>query len=140
MQILGSNLTEALYELGATGTLQALTKVSDGQYFEVWEISEPELVKLEKIPASEWKSSYGWWRYGHCIYEGSADFEYTVNGKVMKGYEPQNNFIQSEFDSYLDWLENVMNLSTETNIAIVAISLAQDNGMTLAEFMNTYQG
>lgn len=103
----------------------------------MWQLTDSNFDKL--LAFDEWNQEYGWWRSGRCIYEGSADTNYKVNGNEMYGYSPDTEIYLTEFDTYTDWLSNVMNLTTEKNIAIFAESLAHDNGLTLSEFIAKYQ-
>ena len=140
MEIIGSKLDLAFEELNipATKTFNA-----NDDSLQVWEIDDSEFNKLLIVSDDDWKVEYGWWRTGRSIYEGTADTEYTVNGNKMSGYTNDNvdeySLDEYNYDSYSDWLSNVMSLSTEKNISIHAYSLASDNNMTLTEFMKTYQ-
>lgn len=140
MEIIGAKLDLAFKELdiAATKTFNA-----NDDSLQVWEINDTDFNNLLVVSDDNWKVEYGWWRTGRSIYEGTADTEYTVNGNKMSGYTNDNvdeySLDEYKYDSYTDWLSNVMSLSTEKNISIHAYSLASDNNMTLTEFMNTYQ-
>lgn len=128
-----------------------------GAQFEVWAISDKSYDRLCAVPDEEWKDKYGWWRWGECILEGSPLWEYTVNNQKMLGYldegrlddliegeEPEDKldetfYTEREYESYTDWLCEVMSCSTEKHIACFAVSLAKANGLSLAEFMEKYQ-
>lgn len=119
---------------------------------------DSDFSKLYSIPDEEWKEEWGWWRYGHCILEGSASIVYIVNGHKMLGYEPKikiDNLDNSEdkeiekeywgykftkdFSTYTEWLHEIMNLGNLKHTACFAVSLAKENGMSLSDFMERFQ-
>lgn len=152
-QILGSGLARAFQAL----KIKAERKYKNPR-FEVWELSEAEYKRLCNVPDEDWKDeAFGWWRWGECILEGSPLYSFTVNGRKMlgwlddkaiadlnKGEDPEDMvdetyYTGEKYESFTDWLLSVMRLSAERHIACFAISLAKENGLTLAEFMKQYQ-
>lgn len=155
IEILGDELEEFFEEKGY-GTLKY-----KGPDFEVWELSETEYDKLCQTTDDEWNNCHwGWWRYGHSIYEGTSLYRYRVNGEIMLGYIDYDKlallnsdllednefeefdtsyFTNREYKDFREWACEVMGHSTETNIACLATSLAKENGVTLAGFMEIYQ-
>lgn len=153
-QILGNNLTGAIQALKIKAELKW-----KNDSFEVWELSDSEFERFCNVPDEEWDNEqFGWWRYSNgCILEGSTLYEYTVNGNKMLGYIDQHEienlnegespddmvdetyFTETAYQSFTSWLSSVLDISTEKNITAVAISLAKENGLTLAEFMRKYQ-
>jgi len=141
-EILGFGIAPALehYNIQAKMTFQ-------NERFEVWELDEQNFKKLCDIPDADWASNFGWWRYGHCILDDNRceTCEYTVNGNKMLGWLPDDNYHDAgyyrdnKYDSFTDWLSLVWNCSTERHIACFAISLAEKNNLTLAEFMCQFQ-
>lgn len=144
--------------LGGEGLKNAFTSLSinakqtyHGDDFEVWEIPDYDFERLCMIPDSDWKESWGWWREGHCSLEGHRTCSYIVNGQEMLGYEPDIDFnnlgdfeiwnekLTRNYESYIDWLHEIMNLSNLKHIVCFAISLAKENELTLSEFMHKYQ-
>lgn len=159
-EILGSNLDKAFQELNilATKTFENKEGYDNIYKFQVWEMADEKFKKICDIPDEDWKDNWGWWRESSCIYEGRELYEYTVNGKKMLGYIPEideeeakyedneedkefvlNFYKYIESKNFTAWLSEVFNLSTERNITSFAISLAKENGITLAEFMDRYQ-
>lgn len=147
MQILGQNLdaTFEKLEIQAVKVVETeKTKYKDS--YQVWELDELAMEKLESS-GDDWESKDGWWRFGGCIYEGAANVEYTVNGYKMMGYESQNiyeelgeeSWYQDTFSAFEEFMATAMNLTNTSNFAYFAMSLARDNGLTLAEFMRKYQ-
>lgn len=138
IEILGSKLDKAFEVFG----INARKTYQDPEY-QVWEMDEKEYEKLNNVSDDDWKNDFGWWRKGNCIYEGTANADYVVNGLEMMGYSRDDESKELHkggiYDNYTEWLSEVMDLGTIKNIAIFAISLAKDNNMTLAEFMYEYQ-
>lgn len=138
VEILGNDIGLAVLENGIEATIKYK---SDTGELHVWELDNENFEKLSGISEENWKSEYGWWRQSRCIYEGFAEREYIVNGKSMNGYiNDKSDYVYTSHKSFIDWLSNTFNLGTEKNLTAFATSLASDNGLTLAEFMNKYQG
>ena len=110
-------------------------------YAEVWEISVDDFKMLCDYPDEKWKEEWGWWRQGYCVYHNNIYNEYTVNGKMMYGYEPAEyeDYEQILYDSFYNYLRYVHNLSTFYNFCYFAISLADDNNMKVSDFLKEYQ-
>lgn len=158
IEIIGSKLARAFDEFNISAKQTYGTRDSE---YEVWELSSTEFDKLIVTDESVWedKLSGSWWREGRCIYQGSELAEFIVNGEQFYGYKSEmNQFDDDEdyevedddeeaikedkllsFDSFTDWLSKMHDLSTERNISIFAMSLAEDNGVKLSEFMTKYQ-
>lgn len=111
--------------------------------YEVWELSPEDFETIDFMDEKDWHDDWGWWRIGYCIYQGAITEQYIVNGKLMYGYTPDvwddDEPIPTKYLDYHTWLQKVFRISSETNFAIFANSLAKDNNMTLCEFMQNYQ-
>jgi hypothetical protein len=150
VQIMGQNIDQAFKAFHVDA--EKLIETPD-QHFQVWELDEAEMDRindLDVIADEEWDKYYGcWWRQCESIYTGSETIDFNVNGKKMRGYinidishySPSETIDRSSYSyvSYMDWLYEVMNLSNDSNTVAVATSLAIDNSMTLAKFIETYQ-
>lgn len=110
-------------------------------HVEVWEVSVDDFKTLCDIPDEQWKDEWGWWRQGHCIYHGNIYNDYTVNGKTMYGYEPaeEEDYEPKSYNDFYKYLLDVHHVSTFYNFCYFAISLADDNGMKVSEFLKEYQ-
>lgn len=108
---------------------------------EVWEVSVDNFKTLCNIPDKEWKDVWGWWRQGHCVYHGNIYNDYNVNGKTMYGYEPAEceDYESTSYNDFYKYLLDVHHVSTFYNFCYFAISLADDNGMKVSEFLKEYQ-
>lgn len=142
MEILGFGLEKAFSELGVVAQ-----KKYQGGRFEVWELSNADYQRICSVPDEDWKEDWGWWRSGRCILEGNPLHEYCVHGEKMLGWldeerekEEDSDYIGCPYSTFTDWLIFCWGLGTEKNIACFATSLAKHNGLTLAEFMQKYQG
>ena len=153
IQILGNDLAQAIKDYDIKGALKYKTDRDDlGRFdrrFEVWELTEEERIKIDAIPEAVWiERDYGWYRFGERNTDPSG-VPYIVNGHEMLGYEPwvldeedeEDEDATNEpekFKHFMQYLEEVEDLSSDLNIAVTAITLAQYNGLTLAEFMTKY--
>ena len=146
-QILGNNLTDILRILHIPAELKY-----KGERFEVWQLYDKDFEVLCGISDEEWgradRNGNGWFRYGKCIFEGESLYTYTVCGRTMLGYckyglSPyemnSDAYFSRNYSSFTDWLMEVFQLSSEKNIAVFAISLAEENGLSLADFMRQFQ-
>lgn len=162
IELLGEGLEKAFDALNIDAKLKYKSSVEeDCLRLEVWEISEKDYERLCEMPMSDWDYDWGWWRHGFCIYQGTQLKEYNVNGQKMLGYinlevlelvkmlglnvfdEDNNEDLEldeeQDYDSFLEWLHEVFNLGTISNLSYFAYSLAKDNNMSLSEFMKKYQ-
>lgn len=152
IQILGNNLTKAIEDYDIKATLKYKTDRDDlGRFdrqFEVWELTEEECNKIDAIPEDVWfERKYGWYRFGERN-TNPLGVPYVVNGHEMLGYESWSSEEDEDdedytnepekFKHFMQYLEEVEDLSSDLNIAVTAITLAQYNGLTLADFMSKY--
>lgn len=155
IQILGNDLEQAIKDYDIKATLKYKTNRDDldrfDHRFEVWELTEEERIKIDSIDEDVWlERDYGWYRFGERNTDPSG-VPYIVNGHEMLGYEPwvldeededeeveDNTNEPEKFKHFMQYLEEVENLSSDLNIAVTAITLARYNGLTLAEFMARY--
>lgn len=135
VEIMGGNLDKAFEQLG----IKATKVVESESGYQVWQLSEEDFNFIAGLKDEDWKDDFGWWRSGKCIYEGTASVEYLINGEFMLGYEIDHQGGTDVFDSYTDWLNYGMNLSSDLNTVIFAESLASDNSMKLSEFIKKYE-
>lgn len=135
VELMGGNLDKAFKELN----INAKKLVETESNYQVWSMPDVEFEFLCNVSENDWKEDFGWWRSGKCIYEGTAYVEYIVNGEKMYGYETEDEPIRTEFSSYTQWINEVMNLSTEKNVVIFAESLASDNDLKLSDFIAKYE-
>lgn len=154
MQILANRLEEALKVFNASAEL-----VFQGEDYEVWEIDQDNLDKLNSVDDAVWEAkTEAWFRSSTgCVLDGEPLYEFNVNGHKMRGWINTaeikilnasddsmsfgvSDFTEAEYFSFIDWLQTVWFVSVENNIAAFAVGLAKYNHMTLAEFMKTYQG
>lgn len=148
VEIVGKELDIAFAELGikATKTHQTPEREYKSE-FQVWELPQSAYNKLIDIKDEDWKSNYGWWRTGRCIYEGEADVDYIINGQPMKGYasnavyeDEGEEVFDTVFADFVDYMENAMDLTKNSNFVYFATSLATDNNMKISEFLKRYLG
>lgn len=155
MEIMGGYLDEAIEELGIIAKKTAETSNDKDYYtnYQVWELEESELQKLNDTPESEWKDGYGWYRSGEARKTEAKNF--IVNGIPMIGfynadtyfewdYDEDDNQIQVDKDRIISFT-NISNyyfeylgISTEYNFVYFSTALAKLNNMKLSEFVDTY--
>jgi hypothetical protein len=145
---MGQNLDKAIVDLKVNA--RKLLETSK-RHFQVWELEEKQLDKLDAVPDNDWKREWGWWRKAESCFTGNETINFMVRGREMKGYKNrfysdsdgtgEVNIVDKQYPyvSFQDWLFAIMNLSNDTNTVAVASSLAIDNHMTLAEFIEKYQ-
>jgi hypothetical protein len=147
VEILGGNLKEAMHYFYMPSARQTYK----GERFEVWKLSKEDFERLCDISDEAWESwcdeneAFAWFRAGRSIYEGCDLYEFDVNGEKMLGYLDRTcktsveHFTSCDYEDFTHYACKVLGHSTEKNITCLATSLADENDMTLAEFMTKYQ-
>lgn len=146
MQVFGAMLEEAIKTLGIEAKLLYQTKdVSRGKpQFEVWEIDDENIKKLNDSDDELWHDFEGWYRITKRD-TGSITELYSVNERSMYGYPMKAVFTlppvkEMTFDNFFTYLVLAENIYEETDIAGTATALAEANDLTLADFMHKYYG
>lgn len=158
IQILGHDLADAIRDINVEAELKYTTpktgKFKRSPKFEVWEMSQETFDAFCNVDDDNWKDEYGWCHYGE---RASEDFSATfiVNGHEMIGFPPEEHAMGFPSDNadgeeeesgpkayahFIQYLDYNQSMSTNRNIATTAISLAEANELTLAEFMTKYYG
>lgn len=124
--------------------LQANRTFSNGTY-EVWEVDEQDLQRIEQIPETNWSSDFGWYRCGNSCFENTLPMIFIVNGKMMFGFdgettleESDNNVKSREYENLTAYLKHELGCSKVTNIACVCADIATKNMMTMANLFEEY--
>jgi hypothetical protein len=149
IEILGAELDIAFEELkmNVLKTYEIINKPWDYcETYQVWELSEEDFEKICSIPDNEWKDNWGWWRYAKGSNLGSVGHRYNINGHYISawdGYKRENTKDypwNREYKTLLQYFCNEIGVSTEKNVCAVAVDLAEQNGITMAELFKKYQG
>ena len=158
----GEGIETALKELG----IDANRTYCDDRY-EIWELSKKDFdEKLDNIPDSEWKDTWGWWRWtiGSNL-EDEPRCEITINNSRLIAYysmygledyieeerefrddeeltddQLTEEFLSKRYSSLTDYMQSMWGATTESNVAAIAISLARLNKMSLGQLFTEYQG
>ena len=140
-EIVGQNIEKACQALGVNAVLEGHADFGWYGVCDVYQVDDEDYRRLCNVKDEDWLDDWGWWRHGHCIYEEEDTplVTYSVNGHEMLGYamEGKDKTPYIDFASWCCW---AMNVSALRNIIYFATSLAEHNGMTLVEFMSTFQG
>ena len=140
-EIVGQNIEKACQALGVNAVLEGHADFGWYGVCDVYQVDDEGYRRLCDVKDEDWPDDWGWWRHGHCIYdkEDTPLVTYSVNGHEMLGYamEGKDKTAYIDFTCWCCW---AMNVSALRNIIYFATSLAEYNGMTLVEFMSTFQG
>lgn len=140
-EIVVQNIEKACQALGVNAVLEGHADFGWYGVCDVYQVDDEGYRRLCDVKDEDWPDDWGWWRHGHCIYdkEDTPLVTYSVNGHEMLGYamEGKDKTPYIDFTSWCCW---AMNVSALRNIIYFATSLAEYNGMTLVEFMSTFQG
>ena len=140
-EIVGQNIEKACQALGVNAVLEGHANFGWYGFCDMYQVDDEDYRRLCDVKDEDWPDDWGWWRHGHCIYdkEDTPLVTYSVNGHEMLGYamEGKDKTPYIDFTSWCCW---AMNVSALRNIIYFATSLAEHNGMTLVEFMSTFQG
>lgn len=146
MQVFGASLEKAIATLGVEGEMLYQTKdVSIGKpQFEVWEIDEENIAKLNASNDADWNDFNGWYRIAKRDTAGATEL-YSVNERSMYGYPTSAKVTVPSaaglsFDNFFAYLVLSENIFVEDDIAATANALAEVNDLSLADFMHKYYG
>jgi hypothetical protein len=134
-------------------------------HYEVYEISQNDLKKLEEV----FELPYGaWWRYARGCNLGTPFDFFTVNGKELiawggrkrddlrddwdeepdeekaayhysfKEYEETN--YPYKYETLTEYMCEEIGASMESNVCALAVDLARANGLTMAKLFELYEG
>jgi hypothetical protein len=149
IEILGAELDKVFEELNinAKKTYEIKNKPWDYcETYQVWELSEEDFEKISEIEDNDWKEEWGWWRFAKGSNAGSVGYRYNINNhyiNVWDGVDRESTkdwCCDRKYSSLLKYFCNEMGASAERNVCALAVDLAMQNGMTMGELFNKYQG
>ena len=140
-EIVGQNIEKACHAPGRNAVLEGHADFGWYGVCDVYQVDDEGYKRLCEVKDEDWPDDWGWWRHGHCIYdkEDTPLVTYSVNGHEMLGYAMEGKD-KTPYIDFTSWCRWAMNVSALRNIIYFATSLAEHNGMTLVEFMSTFQG
>lgn len=140
-EIVGQNIEKACQALGVNAVLEGHADFGWYGVCDVYQVDDEDYRRLCDVKDEDWPDDWGWWRHGHCIYDKQNVplVVYVVNGHTMAGYYRRDKD-EKPYKNFISWCRWAMDISSLRNIIYFATSLAEHNGMTLVEFMRTFQG
>jgi hypothetical protein len=170
VEILGNKMHKVFKELGInykkTYDKRCNPKKSYDPHYEVYEISQNDMKKLEEVvELPDWS----WWRYAKGSNMGTPFDFFQVNGRELVAWENQykrmdlrddwENEPDSEKEAYhysfkeyvstlcpnkyntlTEYMCEELGASNGTNVCALAVDLARANGMTMGQLFRTYEG
>jgi len=146
VEILGGELN--LSELGIV-----TTKTYNGEYYKVWEVSDEDFITMCNTSDKDWKDEWGWWRSAKGSNAGEVTKRFNINHhyikawdsvgreEVMEEEDPEDRwFPNREYSDLLEYFCEEMGSSMEKNVCALAVDLAAQNNMTMAELFKKFQG
>lgn len=159
IEILGAELDKAFEELNinAKKTYEIQNKPWDYcEDYQVWELLEEDFDKICKIEDKDWKDEWGWWRFAEGSNLGYVNARYNINHHYLQAWDgtstqdflkenkhckPEDRYFpERKYKSLLQYMCNEMGASAERNVCALAVDLAMQNGITMAELFRKYQG
>lgn len=137
--------------------------------YQVWLLSKEDFDSLCAVEDDDWKEDWGWWRHALGSNMGPVYSEYVINSKkivawdgvrrvcyfedfcrdcsdyatgVCSGTEEDrlDCYHGREYEDLFRYFCDEIGASTERNVCALAIDLARQNNMTLAELLKNYLG
>jgi hypothetical protein len=152
-EILGEELELAYTEFGIKAVRKYMSKENG---YQVWELTDKDFKKLNTIPEKDWRAEYGWWRYAKGSNMGTVEARYTINNHYIKAWDgcfrkemleknkslkPDDRYQRDrKYDNLLQYFCYEIGVSQPRNICALAVDLAKQNNITMAELFNRYQG
>jgi len=133
-EILAGGLDFAISDLN----IIAKKTFDDGEW-QIWQLSDEEYDKLDNVFEEQWSEDYGWWRYSGGSTMGSVNKRFSINGHWLNAWASDYKLL-NKYNSIVDYIYNALNLSSERNICSLCVDLAEQNGMTLGELFDKYEG
>ena len=158
----GSGIENAFKSLD----IKTKNELKSNQGFGVYKITDDEYKKPCNSP-EPWPHEWGWWRFSEGSNMGGVDQEYTINGKKIIAWDgvfrnslkidcfccvayqdnlcdgSENNrkefgCLDRSYTNIMSYFNEELGASTEWNVCSLAVDLARQNGMTMAELFNEY--
>jgi ribosomal protein S25 len=147
MEILAGNMDNYFSRTGikAKKTWDG-TRYGGGTY-QVWELSQEEFEKLDATSEESYQSGE-WWRSAEGSNMGKADVLYIINGKEIKAWdgahredfdEEEEELFEREYSRLTEYFCDEVGASLEKNVCALAVDLAKQNRMTMAELFAKYE-
>lgn len=157
----GNGIENAFKELG----IEAKRTYDKHYAYNVWEMSDDNFGKLCAAP-DNWPDTWGWWRSANGSNMGDVNHEYIINGKRITAWDGSfREALKSDctccvdfqaglcegtdedkseccfertYPDILTYFCDEIGASVEGNVCALAVDLARQNGMKMAELFNQY--
>lgn len=169
VEILGDKMHKVFKEHGISYTKtyskRCNPKKSYDHHYEVYEISQSDMKKLEEVfDMPDWS----WWRWCKGSNMGTPFDFFTINGKELiawGGYKREDlildwgaespeekekyhysfskyeeSVMPHKYDTLTEYMCEELGASTEKNVCALAVDLARANGLTMAKLFELYEG
>lgn len=123
-------------------------KAWEGREYEIWDIDKTEFKKLVATEDESYEINE-WWRQAAGSTAGEVNAEYIVNGERIKAWdgewrknlmEEEEDIFERKYKSLTQYLRKEMGCGQPSNIVALAVDIAKQNGMTMAELFKKYEG
>jgi hypothetical protein len=149
IEILGADLDKAFEELNLYAQKMYQIQNKNWEYcedYQVWRLADEDFDKLCSITEKDWKEDWGWWRSSKGSNLGSVNHRYNINNHYINAwdggwrYDTPDWYKDRKYKSLLEYFCDEIGASTEKNVCAVAVDLAAQNNITMAELFKKYQG
>lgn len=126
-----------------------------GEIYQVWELSKDGFEKLSATIEKSYQDGE-WWRSSEGSNMGEVNRRYKINGRYIKAWdgtsrqemEEENKHLpvedrltyQREYKNLAEYFCDEIGASQPRNICALAVDLAKQNKMTMAELFRKYNG
>lgn len=103
----------------------------------VYELSEEDFkYKLDVVSDDDWKDEWGWWRQSEGSNMGPIDDTLTINKHKIYAWYEGNGF--RKYNSLIEYFNDHLNISSESNICHLSMDLAKRNNLTLGQLFSRF--
>jgi hypothetical protein len=147
-EILGVNLDKAFEELNLYAQKMYQIQNKHWEYcedYQIWRLSDEDYDQLYSISEDDWKEDWGWWRWAEGSNLLNVNHRYNINHHYIKAWDGtgrrgKKDWFDRKYPTLLQYFCDEIGASTERNVCAVAVDLAAQNNMTMAELFQKYQG
>lgn len=148
-EILGGELEVCFKELNICAV-----KTYEGEKYQVWELQDNDFKKICDIEEKDWKDEWGWWRSSDGSNQGNVERRYNIHNHYIIAWDGADRedlesmdldpddryFRERKYADLLAYFSEEIGASQPRNVCALAVDLAAQNKMTMAELFRKYQG
>ena len=154
MEILAGHMDGYFKRTGIVAEKKWEGTIYGGSTYQVWQLNQKEFKKLNETKDESYQSNE-WWRSAEGSNMGTIEMRYKINGHYVKAWDgeyrkqvEEENKTLPVCDRYIteraygrltEYFCDEIGASLERNVCALAVDLAKQNNMTMAELFAKYE-